>query len=82
MQNVKNTNIFRHKHTQTLSLRFVSRHFAITRHKILYGSPESSLSKCSHLHTLFAYLRHLIRNGRAKNFIGYNLSKFILSTIW
>jgi len=31
MKIVKNINVFRHKHTQTLPLRFVSRHFAITR---------------------------------------------------
>ena len=49
--------------------------------KILYGSPETSLSKYRHFYTLFGDLSHLIRNCWAKNFIGYNHTKFILSTI-
>ena len=79
-KNIININVFLHKHTQTLPLGSVSRHFTITSKKILNLSIETSLSKYRHLYTLFGDLSHLIRNGRANNFIGYSLTKLVLST--
>ena len=75
-----NINAFLDKHTQTLPPRFVSRHFAKTRQEILYWLPEASLSRYRQFYTIFGDLSHLIRKGLGKNFVGYNVKEFILST--
>ena len=80
MRNIININVFRHKHTHTLPLGSVTRHFTITHQKSLNGSIGTSLSKYRNLYTLFGNLSHLIRNGGANNFIGYSLTKLIHCT--